>query len=91
MIRRAEDLQAVERVSVEAQLARLPAPLRSTQTLGETLGDRPPFGENAFDEAPVRPETLPPCKRQVRGASPLFEQTPVHMTDALVEVYARRL
>src|SRR5664280_2920373 len=49
-------------------LPRQLAPFRLTRTLGETLGDRPPFGENAFDEAPVRPETLPPCKRQVRGS-----------------------
>jgi Phage integrase family len=35
-------------------------------------GGHATLGEKSFDEAAALPETLPPCKRQVRGSSPLF-------------------
>jgi hypothetical protein len=62
--------------------ALIDVPARVFQADADSVGDsggQATFGGRPFDQAVSRPESLPPCKRQVRGSSPLFgsDRSPV--------------
>jgi hypothetical protein len=55
--------------------ALIDAAARASQADTDSVGDsggQATFGGRLFDQAVSRPESLPLCKRQVRGSSPLF-------------------